>query len=220
MPAALIESETETPWSGGTLVGIVGFSTLPRSFPLGPGLMAGLRARRPDVQVENMTWGPMHVVQRFQQPDVPKPDRVVLIGAASVCHRPGAVAAYRWCGGTLPAIEMQERIYEAVTGVVDLENTLMIGTHFAIWPEATWSVEADLPADTFQRMVIAESERRADSALLAAELGFSPATVIEELIAAAAGVLAGVASASKSAETLVKLTPFAQNAALPVGGRA
>lgn len=220
MPAALIETEVETPWTGGTLVGIVGFSTLPRSFPLGSGLMAGLRARLPGVQVENMTWGPMHVVQRFQQPDVPRPDRVVLIGAAAICRRPGAVAAWRWRGGTLPPVAMQDRIYEAVTGVVDLENTLMIGTQFGIWPEPVWSVEADLPADTFARMVIAESEGWADEAALAAHLGFSPDAVTAALIEATAGVLDGAAAPSKAASTLVPLSAFTQNAALAVpGGR-
>jgi hypothetical protein len=219
VPAALIETEVETPWTGGTLIGIVGFSTLPAAFPLGPALMAGLRARLPGVQVENMTWGPMHVVQRFQQADVPRPDRVVLVGAAAICRTPGAVAAYRWQGGALPPVEMQDRIYEAVTGIVDLENTLMIGTQFGIWPEVAWSVEADLPADTFQRMVMAESEGWADDAALAAHLGFSPAAVTAALIAATAGVLAGDATPGKRAETLVKLTAFTQNVALPVGAR-
>ncbi|WP_137125080.1 hypothetical protein [Roseomonas sp. HF4] len=215
----MIETEVETPWTGGTLIGIVGFSTLPAAFPLGPVLMAGLRARLPGVQVENMTWGPMHVVQRFQQADVPRPDRVVLVGAAAICRTPGAVAAYRWQGGALPPVEMQDRIYEAVTGIVDLENTLMIGTQFGIWPEVAWSVEADLPADTFQRMVMAESEGWADDAALAAHLGFSPAAVTAALIAATAGVLAGDATPGKRAETLVKLTAFTQNVALPVGAR-
>lgn len=219
MPAALIETEVETPWTGGTLIGIVGFSTLPAAFPLGPALMAGLRRRLPGVQVENMTWGPMHVVQRFQQADVPRPERVVLIGAAAICRTPGAVAAYRWQGGALPPVEMQDRIYEAVTGIVDLENTLMIGTQFGIWPDAAWSVEADLPADCFQRMVMAESEGWSDDASLAAHLGFSPAAVTEALIAMTAGVLAGDAAPGKRAETLVKLTAFTQNIALPVGAR-
>jgi hypothetical protein len=219
VPAALIETEVETPWTGGTLIGIVGFSTLPAAFPLGPALMAGLRGSLPDVQVENMTWGPMHVVQRFQQADVPRPDRVVLIGAAAICRSPGAVAAYRWQGGALPPVEMQDRIYEAVTGIVDLENTLMIGTQFGIWPNAAWSVEADLPADAFQRMVMAESEGWADEAALAAHLGFSPAGVTAALIEATVGVLGGAAAPGKRAETLVKLTSFTQNAALPVGAR-
>jgi hypothetical protein len=220
VPAALIETEVETPWTGGTLIGIVGFSTLPRCFPLGSALIAGLRARLPGVQVENMTWGPMHVVQRFQDPVVPRPDRVVLVGAAAVCRRPGAVAAWRWRGGTLTPVAMQDRIHEAVTGVVDLENTLMIGTQFGIWPEPVWSVEADLPADSFQRMVIAESEGWADDVALAAHLGFSPAAVTAALIEATVAVLSGAPAPPKSASTLVPLTAFAQSAALAVpGGR-
>jgi hypothetical protein len=221
VPAALIDTEVETPWTGGTLVGIVGFSTLPAAYPLGPALMAGLRARLPGVQVENMTWGPMHVVQRFQQADMPRPERVVLIGAAAICRAPGAVMAYRWQGGALPPVEMQDRIYEAVTGIVDLENTLMIGTQFDIWPDAAWSVEADLPADTFQRMVMAESEGWADDAALTAHLGFSPDAVTATLIEATVGVLGGARALTKNAQTLVKLTAFTQNVAFqPAGGPA
>ncbi|WP_270933185.1 hypothetical protein, partial [Falsiroseomonas oryzae] len=140
--------------------------------------------------------------------------RVVLVGAAAICRRPGAVAAWRWRGGTLPPVAMQDRIYEAVTGVVDLENTLMIGTQFGIWPEPVWSVEADLPADTFQRMVIAESEGWADDDALAAHLGFSPEAVTTALIETTVGVLCGAAAPSKAASTLVPLTAFTQNAAL------
>jgi hypothetical protein len=218
VPAALIETEVETPWTGGTLVGIVGFSTLPRSFPLGSDLMAGLRSRLPGVQVENLTWGPMHVVQRFQQPDVPRPDRVVLVGAAAVCRQPGTVAAFRWRGGTLPPVAMQDRVYEAVTGVVDLENTLMIGAHFDIWPEPVWSVEADLPAETFQRMVMAESDGCADDQALAAKLGFSPTLVTMTLIEATVAVLSGAAVPSKAASTLVPLATFTQNVPLIMPG--
>lgn len=219
MPAALIETEVETAWTGGTLIGIVGFSTLPRCFPLGSALMAGLRAGLPGVQVENMTWGPMHVVQRFQDPSVPKPDRVVLVGAAALCRAPGSVAAFRWMGGTLSDLAIQERIYEAVTGIVDLENTLMIGAHFGIWPAETWSVEADLPADAFQRMVIAESEGWAHEDALATHLGFSPAAMTATLIEATAGVLRGSWPARpKRAETLVQLAGFTQNAAFAVPG--
>jgi hypothetical protein len=218
VPAALIETEVETAWTGGTLIGIVGFSTLPVGFPLGPGLMTGLRARLPGVQVENMTWGPMHVVQRFQQPDVPRPDRLVLIGAAAVCRSPGAIAVHRWAGGHLGEIEMQDRVYEAVTGVVDLENTLMIGTHFGIWPADVWTVEADLPADCFQRMVMAESEGRADDRSLTERFGWSPAAMTAGLVEGAVDVLTGGYAPPKDAAALVKLTAFTHNHGIPHRG--
>jgi hypothetical protein len=218
---ALIDSERETPWTGGTLVGIVGFAVLPECFPLGPRLMRRLRTALPEAQVENMTWGPMHVVQRFQDPAVPRPDRLVLIGAAATSRAPGRVEAFRWEGGSLPQRALQDRIYEAVTGIVELENTLAIGAHFGVWPEATWTVEADLPADSFQRMVIADSEGWADDAALTAHLGFSPARVTAALAALTTAVLRGapgVRVSAKRTEMLAPVTGFACHAA--AAGRA
>jgi hypothetical protein len=75
-----------------------------------------------------------------------------------------------------------------VTGIVDVENTLMIGEYFGIWPRQCYSVEADIPADTFGRMVIADAEGRADEDRLASELGFSPHRMIGEISKLAAGL--------------------------------
>ena len=201
----------------GTLVGIVGYSPVVDAYPLGPLLMQGLEARLTGsgVAVENMTWSPLHIVQRFQDEGAVRPSRLVLVGAASVSERPGRVRAFRWMGGTLPAQAVQERVYEAVTGIVDVENTLMIGTHFGVWPDETYTVEVEFPADTFGRMVIADSlgTSRND---LADELGFKPDDAIAALVLATVAVAlrgerAEVTVAPKSAATLVEVVPFIRN---------
>lgn len=143
------------------------------------------------------------------------PERLVLVGAASVSEQPGRVRAFRWQGGSLSAPAMQERVYEAVTGVVDIENTLMIGTHFAVWPDQTFTVEVELPADTFGRIVIADS-LGTGATDLADEIGFVPATVlatlIEQVVAVALnGEDADVAMDAKSASGLVAVVPFIRN---------
>lgn len=199
------------------LIGIVGYSPVVETYPLGPRLMAALEARfagRDDVAVENMTWGPIHVVQRFQDEGAVRPRRVVLVGAAAVSVSPGRVRGFRWTGGHLPALVMQERVYEAVTGVVDIENTLVIGTHFGIWPDDTYSVEVDLPADTFGNMVIADSRAAEGRVPLVPGVGFSPQAVVAEL-AAMTVVLAldgaGVAIETKSSLDCAKVEPFTRN---------
>ncbi len=199
------------------LIGIVGYSPVVDAYPLGPLLMQGLEARLAGqhVAVENMTWSPLHIVQRFQDEGAVRPRRLVLVGAASVSEQPGRVRAFRWMGGTLPAQAVQERVYEAVTGIVDVENTLMIGTHFSVWPGETYTVEIEFPADTFGRMVIADSlgTSRHD---LADELGFTPDGAIEALLLATAAVAlhgehADMTIAPKSAGTLVEVAPFIRN---------
>ena len=166
------------------LIGIVGYSPVLDCYPLGPLLMSALERRlegQAGIVIENMTWGPMHIVQRFQDVDGPRPSRLILVGAASTSIEPGCVAAYRWRGGQLPVQDMQERIYEAVTGIVDIENTLAIGEHFAVWPSECYAVEADMPFNCFGTMVIADSQGRAGNAALSSELGFSPAAMIERI---------------------------------------
>ncbi len=164
-------------YGGKTLIGIVGYSPVVDRFPLGPRLMGGLTktfANQPDVVVENMTWGPMHIVQRFQDDDIEAPDRLILVGAAAVCRSPGRVQAFRWTGGPLSEAKVQERVYEAVTGIVDIENTLMIGSYFRIWPRQCFTVEADIPAAAFGQMVICETQGHGTDDDLAGRLGFSP----------------------------------------------
>jgi len=207
---ALSEDPTR---SAEVLIGIVGFSPVIDAYPLGPKLMAALKARlenRPDVGVENMTWSPIHVVQRFQDEGAVCPRRIVLVGAAAVSAVPGLVRGFRWTGGSVPAAAMQERIYEAVTGVVDLENTLIIGSHFEVWPQDVFGVEVDLPADTFGNMVIADSLRESKGS----GPGFSPEAVIAELVdttLAFALDAPGRSAHSKSASECAGIRPFIRN---------
>lgn len=176
------------------LIGIVGYSPVLDAFPLGPRLMKGLEDRllgQGRIAVENMTWGPIHIVQHFQDENGPRPRRLILIGAAPRTTRPGDVKGWRWAGGKIAEQALQERIYEAVTGIVDINNTLAIGEHFGIWPPEVFAIEIDMPAATFGDMVIAESEGLRGDAELTVSLGFSPATAIGRLINMCETIAAG-----------------------------
>jgi len=135
-----------------------------------------------------MSWGPIHIVQRFQDPEAIRPERVVLVGAASVSTKPGRVQAYRWLGGKLPIDATQERVYEAVRGIIDIENTLAIGEHFGIWPAECFVVEADMPADTFGVLVMADNDKKTDDSTLECQLGFSPGRMRRDIAAIAAAL--------------------------------
>ena len=200
------------------LIGIVGYTPVLEAFPLGPRLVDDLRRLLPEdgsVAIENMSWGPIHVVQRFQDQAV-KPERLVLVGGSSVSTEPGRVRAFRWMGGGLPDQAVQERIYEAVTGIVDIENTLVIGEHFDIWPVECFVVEADIPGNVFGSMVMADNEKRGDDASLTRELGFSPRRLQEELAEVATalaidGVRANVRLEEKASTALALGTTFLRN---------
>ena len=158
------------------LIGIVGHSPILDSYPLGPLLMQDLQNRdwgTMIVDIENMTWSPIHVTQRLQDQQTSY-DRTVLIGSSAGCLRPGNVVTYRWLGGEMSTLKLQERVYEGVTGVVSLDNTLVIGDYFKVWSSEIFTVEIDLPVDTFGEIVMAENIGLESEANLREILGFDP----------------------------------------------
>jgi Ni,Fe-hydrogenase maturation factor len=126
------------------LIGTVGYHNL-GNHSLGPALLPMLEKMSwpRNVEVEEMNWGPIAIVQKFQTLDIPY-DRVVLLAAI---ERPGRnigdVDVFRWMG-RLPDEEMiQACVGDAVTGVISVENLLIIGEHFKIWPAETFIVDVE-----------------------------------------------------------------------------
>lgn len=209
------------------IIGIVGFSAVVDKYPLGPKLMEELEAaleEHPNVTVENFTWSPVHIVQRFQDGELERPDRIVLVGLVAESRAPGTISTYRWLGGSQEEAKVQERVYEAVTGIVDLENTLMIGSYFKVWPEECLTVEADVAPDTFGRLVMAENENRATEEKLTIELGFSPARMRAGLVSSIVALALDGAKAQKldlkekTADDLSPVRSFAETHVANVAG--
>lgn len=116
------------------LVGTVGYHNL-RDFSLGPKLLPQLRVLTwpPGVEVDELNWGPIAVVQHFQS--LPQPYERVVILSARRSNRPAAtITLRRWQGGLPSTEEIQDRVAEAVTGVISLDNLLIVGEYFNIWP--------------------------------------------------------------------------------------
>lgn len=211
-----------------TLIGIVGYSAILDSYPLGPPLMTGLEsalADAPHVTIENFTWSPVHIVQRFENDEMPRPERLVLIGPSATTLNPGNVHACQWRGGEASELAVQERVYEAVTGIVDLENTLMIGEYFKAWPSECFTVEADMQANTFGRLVMADSEGwDTDEKALNEHFGFSPTEQRQRIISMAEDIARNGEKADqvlheKSAASLTPVQPFIRNHAVRQKGK-
>ena len=137
----------------GTLVGVIGYHNL-RDFSLGPKLLPQLRAIDwpPGVEIEEMNWGPIAIAQNFQALTTPY-DRVVILAANQRGRPTGTMTLYRWRGGLPPAEEIQARISEAVTGVISLDNLLIVGEHLKIWPDEVIIIDVEPgpqePGETF-----------------------------------------------------------------------
>ena len=126
-----------------TLVAGVGYRNL-RDLSFGPSVIERLRTLSwpEEVEIEDLSYGPISVVHRFQERPV---DRMVLIGATRRNRVPGRL--YRFRPGSLPSSEeVQRRVGEALTGVISLDNLWMICRTFGVLPDDVEILEVE-PAD-------------------------------------------------------------------------
>lgn len=97
------------------------------------------------IVVEDISYNPIAVIQRLQdEPEMNRFDRVIVVGATPRDLRvPGTVTAYRW-DGALPSEDVvQAAVAEAVTGVIALDNTLIIGRYFGGLPDDTVVIDVE-----------------------------------------------------------------------------
>lgn len=126
-----------------TLIGGVGHPEL-QDISVGPVLSLKFSAEAwpAGVLAEDLSYGPVAVMHRFNDFDPPL-QRVILFSAVRRGRPPGTLAAYRW-DRTLPgAEEIQDRVSEAVTGVIGLDNLLIVTTALGAMPPETLVVEVE-----------------------------------------------------------------------------
>lgn len=126
------------------LVGGVGYRNL-RDGSLGPWLADRLAAEaRNGIEVEDLSYGPVAVSHALRER--PAYDRLVLVGAVGRGRTPGTIESYRWRGVLPDPEEIQARVAEAVTGVISLENLLVVCGALGGLPDDVRVVEVE-PAD-------------------------------------------------------------------------
>jgi len=126
------------------LVGGVGYRFL-RDGAIGPYMADELAAGAANgVEVEDLGYHPVGFTQNLQ--DRPAYDRIVLVGAIARGREPGTVTAYRWDHALPSDKDIQERVSEAVTGVISLDNLLIVTEAFGAFPRDVRVVEVE-PAD-------------------------------------------------------------------------
>ncbi len=172
-----------------TIVGIVGYYQFLRGYPLGPELMAGLRAQpwAAALDIREMNWGPIAIVQDLQS-QAARPERMVLVGAVDRGLAPGSVSCRRWAGGRLDPLAVQRRVFEGVTGVISLDNLVVIGAHFGVWPPALLTVELQSVESDVSDLVLGEieGERLSGSIGIIGERPLTPGNrrIVEQLVEA------------------------------------
>jgi len=146
------------------LVGGVGYRYL-RDGSVGPWVADELSARigqggddGAQVEVEDLSYHPVGLHQNLSER--PPYDRLVLVGAVRRGRPPGAVETYRWSGELPDVDELQARVSEAVTGVISLENTLLVVGRLGGLPDDVRVVEVEPADDGWGEGFSAEVARR------------------------------------------------------------
>jgi hypothetical protein len=105
----------------------------------------GARAWADDVVVEDLSYNPIAVVQWLEEaPPERRFGRAIIVGGVERGgRRPGSLAVYRWDGALPGDDEIQRAVTEAVTGVIALDNTLIVARHFGGLPEDVVVVEVE-----------------------------------------------------------------------------
>ena len=133
---------------GHTLVGAIGYRFLRDHSASMVALDRLFTEGWPDgVIVEDLSYGPIALVPRLEEGGF---QRAILLAAVSRPGRAaGAVTVYRW-DGVLPGPEdIQAAVTEAVTGVISLDNALVITRYFRALPDDTIVVEIEPETEAF-----------------------------------------------------------------------
>lgn len=127
-----------------TFVGTVGYHIL-GNHSIGPVLLPQLKAIDfPNhIFVDELNWGPVAVVQQFQAEAVPY-QRVILLCAIERPDRGiGDITVFQWKGGLPDTDQIQACMGDAATGVISVENLLVIGEYFEVWGEEVFLVDVE-----------------------------------------------------------------------------
>lgn len=96
-----------------------------------------------EVQIEDFGWGPISILHWFEESPGRKFDRAIFAGAIERGREPGNLYTYAWLADKPDPEVVQERISEALTGVISLENLLIIAHHFEALPPDTTVIELE-----------------------------------------------------------------------------
>lgn len=99
---------------------------------------------------EDVSYNPVAVAQRLQdEPESSRFELLVLISAVERGREPGAVTAYQW-DGRLPADdEIHRAVTDAVTGIIYLDNTLVVTRHLGALPDRIAVIEIEPLVEAF-----------------------------------------------------------------------
>ena len=127
---------------GKILIAGVGYRNL-RDMSLGPVLMDRLSqdAWPQGVDVEDLSYGPIGVMHNLDERGPYA--RIIFVAGVRRDRQSGGMYCYRWAHQLPDLEEIQARVAEAVTGVISLDNLLIIATYFGKLPRDVLVIEVE-----------------------------------------------------------------------------
>ena len=124
------------------LIGGVGYRNL-RDMSVGPLLSDRLqRLCWPEgLEIEDLSYGPIGIMHNLD--DREPYNRLILIAGVKRDREPGCIYSYRWNHQLPDPEEIQARVSEAVTGVICLDNLLIICSYFKKLPREVSVIEVE-----------------------------------------------------------------------------
>ena len=124
------------------LIGGVGYTNL-SDMSVGPMLVERLRRSAwPDgVDIEDLSAGAIHVLHALQAG--PSHDAVILVAGVRRGGPPGTIRQRRWTHPPQTDDVVQERVAEALVGIIDLDTLVIVLDHFKALPADTRIIEIE-----------------------------------------------------------------------------
>lgn len=127
-----------------TLIGTVGYHIL-GNHSMPPMMYHHLNEMSwPDhVKVDELNWGPVAVVQMMEAESPPFEKVIILCAIERTGRKIGQIDVFRWLGKLPVEEQIQACVGDAATGVISVENLLVIGEYFKIWKDEVYLVDVE-----------------------------------------------------------------------------
>ena len=127
-----------------TLIGTVGYHIL-GNHSMPPMLFHHLKEMTwpSHVKVDELNWGPVAVVQMFEAEEPPFEKVIILCAIERKGRKIGQVDVFQWKGQLPDEEQIQACVGDAATGVISVENLLVIGEYFKIWKDEVYLVDVE-----------------------------------------------------------------------------
>ncbi len=127
-----------------TLIGTVGYHVL-GNHSMPPMLFHHLKEMKwpAHVKVDELNWGPVAVVQMFEAENPPFERVIILCAVERKGREIGEISLFKWKGKLPDEEQIQACVGDAATGVISVENLLVIGEYFKVWKEEVYIIDVE-----------------------------------------------------------------------------